>query len=95
MRDHLTGRETDDIGNLCFIAGRTNRQISDKAPEQYFDGLLKNCGVEPFDAQCIPTDKAFLGVEQYSKFLDERRVRIARRLNEFFGNPPTGEDIRA
>jgi len=24
-------READDIGNLCFIADKTNRQISDKA----------------------------------------------------------------
>jgi hypothetical protein len=32
LKSGYTGREADDIANLCFIAGKTNRQISDKAP---------------------------------------------------------------
>lgn len=78
-------READDIANLCFIGGKTNRQISDKAPAQYFPSLLQECGSVPFDAQCIPTDERLRDVEQYRDFLKERRVRIAARLNEYLG----------
>jgi hypothetical protein len=85
LRDRLAGREADDIANLCFIAGKTNRQISDKAPDQYFEELLPNCGRAPFDAQCIPTNKSALGLEAYETFLQQRRDRIASRLNEFIG----------
>src|SRR5204863_2562107 len=36
LKSGYAGREADDIANLCFIAGKTNRQISDKPPVQYF-----------------------------------------------------------
>ena len=85
LKDRVPGRETDDIANLCFIAGKTNRQISDNAPDQYFAGLLQNCGAAPFDAQCIPTDASILGLEDYETFLQQRRDRIAARLNQFIG----------
>ena len=85
LKDRVPGRETDDIANLCFIAGKTNRQISDKAPDQYFEGLLQNCGAAPFDAQCIPTDASILGLQDYETFLQQRRDRIAARLNQFIG----------
>jgi len=31
----VTRREADDIANLAFIGGKTNRAISDKAPALY------------------------------------------------------------
>ncbi len=30
--------------NLCFISGKTNRQISDKPPAQYFTLLIEKFG---------------------------------------------------
>ncbi len=47
-------READDIANLCFISGRTNRQISDRQPREYFRELLGSSGKDVFEAQCIP-----------------------------------------
>lgn len=76
-------READDIANLAFIGGKTNRQISDKAPREYFTGLIDKNGRAPFEAQCIPTDAALLGVDGYRGFLAERRRLVAVRLNEF------------
>ncbi len=32
LKSSYTGREADDIANLCFISGKTNRQISNKPP---------------------------------------------------------------
>ena len=76
-------READDIANLCFISGKTNQQIKDKAPQIYFPDLIKEVGNTPFMAQCIPMDEKILNSEAYKEFLVERRKQIAMRLNEF------------
>lgn len=76
-------READDIANLSFISGKTNPQISDKAPAEY---LVKyGAGPAGLDAQCVPTRDDLLQVDAYREFLAERRHRIAARLNEFLG----------
>lgn len=69
LKGNFTTREADDIGNLAFIAGKTNRQISDKEPSQYFPQLIEKAGVSVFQSQCIPTDSALLGVKAYKEFL--------------------------
>lgn len=80
-------READDISNLAFIGGKTNRQISDKPPSQYFQSILKDAGAVVFHDQCIPLDDHLLGTENYKRFLAERRALIVRRLNDFIGLP--------
>lgn len=79
-------READDIANLCFISGKTNRQISDKTPAEYFPGLVQKAGQIAFDAQKIPTEEALLRVDNYKAFLERRRAQVAKRLNEFLGS---------
>jgi hypothetical protein len=85
LKREYAGREADDIANLCFIAGKTNRQISDKPPSQYFPPMIEKSGPAAFEAQCIPTDPALLSVAGYKAFLQQRRALVARRLNEFLG----------
>lgn len=82
-------REIDDIANLSFIAGGTNRSISHDPPLDYFPTILEKAGQEAFAAQCIPTDSSLLSPEVYRKFLAERRRLIAKRLNEFLGTNPS------
>ena len=85
LKSHYTSREADDIANLAFIGGRTNRQISDKAPVKYFPGLIEKAGESAFDAQCIPITPDVLDIDTYKVFLLERRRLISERLNEFLG----------
>lgn len=85
LKSSYTSREADDIANLAFIGGGTNRKISDKEPKEYFPPLIEKSGQGLFDSQCIPTNAELLAVEQYKVFLAERRTRIAKRLNEFLG----------
>ncbi|MCW5555520.1 MAG: DUF262 domain-containing protein [Verrucomicrobiae bacterium] len=66
-------READDIANLAFIGGKTNRAISDKPPVDYFPALIEKAGVATLDAQCIPTDSALLELGSYKAFLAKRR----------------------
>ena len=86
LKTGYTGREADDIANLCFISGKTNRQISDKTPAEYFPSLIEKAGVAVFNAQQIPTDDGLLQVQDYKAFLTWRRNLVAQRLNAFLGN---------
>lgn len=88
---HYSSREADDIANLAFIGGKTNRQISDKQPGKYFPDCIKKAGVEAFEAQCIPTQADLLSVDAYKEFLRERRDLIAKRLNVFLGQSASDE----
>jgi len=85
LKSSYSSREADDIANLAFIGGKTNRAISDKPPVSYFPGLLEKAGQSTFAAQCIPTDPALLDVPSYKVFLTKRRELVAQRINEFLG----------
>ncbi len=85
LKSSYSSREADDIANLAFIGGKTNRAISDKPPVSYFPGLLEKAGQSTFAAQCIPTDPALLDVPSYKAFLTKRRELVAQRINEFLG----------
>ena len=89
LKSSYTSREADDIANLAFIGGKTNRSISDKPPVEYLPPLIAQLGVEPFKAQAIPTDPSLLAVAAYKDFLAERRKLIADRLNEFLASQGT------
>lgn len=81
-------RDADDIANLAFIGGKTNRAISDKAPVDYFPALIEKAGRDTITAQCIPNATELLQVARYKDFLAERRKAISQRLNEFLGTMP-------
>jgi hypothetical protein len=85
LKELVSSREADDISNLAFIGGKTNRGISDKPPIKYFPEVLKKAGLEAFEAQCIPTAPELLETAQYKAFLVNRRARIAERLNVYLG----------
>jgi hypothetical protein len=85
LKKAYTDREADDIANLCFIGGKTNQQISDKAPNEYFPLVIQRSGLAAFEAQCIPTAPELLCEEAYKTFLRQRRILITKRLNAFIG----------
>ena len=84
-RASVNQREIDDIANLAFVAGRTNRHISDKAPRDYLPGIIAARGENLLRKQAIPVDESFFEISSYRLFLRERRETIAQRLNEFLG----------
>ncbi len=75
-------READDIANLAFIGGKTNRTISDKAPSVYLPPLVAQ-HPQSFIAQAIPVAPQLLEQESYKAFLAERRKLIADCLNRY------------
>lgn len=81
----FSSREADDIANLAFISGRTNRKISDKSPSIYLADIIAKQGTEVLAMQAIPHAPEHLDVGGYRAFLKERRILLADRLNTFLG----------
>ncbi len=81
--------QANDIANLAFVGGKTNRAISAKEPKVYFPGVIAKQGREALTTQCIPMDESLWSVERYTEFLAERRKLLTARINEYLGPMPT------
>jgi hypothetical protein len=75
--------ETNEVANMAFITGETNRRISNKNPEQYLEEIVSRQGEEALAAQCVPLNRDLWKLERYREFLDARRTAIATRMNDF------------
>lgn len=75
--------EINEIANMAFITGQTNRRISNKSPAVYLAEIVKQQGRETLDAQFVPFDPYLLKLENYKEFLRLRREALATRMNEF------------
>lgn len=85
----------NDICNLAFVSGRTNRKISNKEQSTYLPELVKKIGPEALEKQCIPTDAALWETGSYPEFLKNRREAVAARLNAFLDHGVIGEVVAA
>ena len=85
LKQMYRGREADDIANLAFIGGKTNRNISAKPPAEYLQDIVAKNGSAPLETQRIPIDPNLLTIENYKLFLAKRREMIADALNQFLG----------
>jgi hypothetical protein len=81
-RGYETG-EINEIANMAFITGQTNRRISNKDAVGYLADIVKKQGEETLSSQCVPTDPSLWSVDKYRDFLAYRRERLAARMNEF------------
>ncbi|WP_066704291.1 GmrSD restriction endonuclease domain-containing protein [Sphingobium amiense] len=84
-KNGFSSRDADDVANLTFIGGRTNRKISDKAPSIYLADFLTKQGPGLLALQGIPSEPELLEVGSYRAFLEARRVLLAKAVNEFLG----------
>lgn len=75
--------ETNEVANMAFITGETNRRISNKDPEVYLNEVLKRQGPDALSAQCVPLDQELWKLDRYRDFLAARRVAIAEKMNQF------------
>jgi hypothetical protein len=81
-KSYETG-EINEIANMAFITGQTNRRISNKDAVGYLADIVTKQGEAALTSQCVPTDRALWSVDRYRDFLQYRRERLASRMNEF------------
>lgn len=74
--------EINEIANMAFVTGQTNRRLATKPPEEYFPKIVEKQGSHALVSQAIPLTPDLLRVENYRKFLETRRVELARLMNE-------------
>ena len=75
--------EINEIANMAFITGQTNRRISNKDATGYLADIVTKQGAEALTSQCVPTDPELWAVERYRDFLQQRRVALAERMNSY------------
>lgn len=75
--------EINEIANMAFITGQTNRRISNKEATGYLVDIIENQGVSALESQCVPTDSELWATDRYRDFLQNRRAALAERMNSF------------
>jgi hypothetical protein len=75
--------EINEIANMAFITGQTNRRISNKEASQYLEKVIAEQGSAALESQCVPTDPALWSTDAYRDFLKMRREALAQRMNAF------------
>lgn len=84
LREIYDKNEINEIANLAFIGGKTNRQITNKEPIEYLEKeVMAKRGEDALLSQLIPTDKKLWEISNYRNFLDYRRKAIAEAINKF------------
>lgn len=79
-RDH--GRAvTNNIANLAFISGATNRKISASLPADY----LAKISTERLADQWVPSDPDLWKLDAFPQFLAARQALLASALNDLLG----------
>jgi hypothetical protein len=75
--------EINEIANMAFITGQTNRRISNKEAVNYLREVVTKQGEEALQSQCVPVDEALWSTDRYRDFLTARRQALADRMNAF------------
>lgn len=78
--------EINEIANMAFITGQTNRRISNKEAAAYLADIVQKQGAQALASQCVPTDPTLWPTERYRDFLQVRRTALAERMNRFLGD---------
>jgi hypothetical protein len=83
-------KSINDLANLTFIGGKTNRNISNKLPSDYLNDILEKKGEAIFADNYIPSDKGLWDIKNYNSFLDQRRSLIVAEINSFLSKHDKG-----
>lgn len=84
LRDKYEKKEINEIANMAFIGGKTNRRILNKEPKEYLEKeVIVKRGEEALVSQLITLDRNLWEIDAYREFLDLRRKAIANEINQF------------
>jgi|APTNR8051073442_1049403.scaffolds.fasta_scaffold00018_200 hypothetical protein len=76
-------KEINEIANMAFIGGKTNRNISNKEPEQYLIDVVEKRGEDILDHHMLPSNRNLWKLNKYNDFLTHRREKLVESINEF------------
>ena len=73
--------EVNAVANFCFLTKKTNLKIRDRLPADYFREI-KDKYRDALESQWIPMDEELWEIENYPRFLEERRKLLAKAAND-------------
>ena len=91
----------NQIANFVYTQSEINNAIKDKPPKEYFGEILEQCrgGEKKYGAitdmetlkinlkqNCIPESVFNMTIENYSDFLKQRRVLMAKKIENYYKN---------
>jgi len=76
-------KEINDIANLAFIGGKTNRNISNKEPKKYLVDVIEKRGDEVLEHHNLPAKQELWELDNYPEFLNYRRAQIVKTINAY------------
>ncbi|MCL4360352.1 DUF262 domain-containing protein [Patescibacteria group bacterium] len=83
---NIDSKDINEIANLAFIGGKTNRHILDREPIDYFTNeIIPKRGETALTSQLIPADKRLWEMDNFQEFLAYRRSAIEQKINDFLG----------
>lgn len=88
--NHFDTGEINEIANMAFITGQTNRRLGRKPPSEYMVEIVQKQGIGALQSQKVPIDVASLVVPNYRQFLSTRREALADCMNAFIDRKASG-----
>jgi len=76
-------RLINDMANLTFIGGRTNKSLGNKPLKDYLSEIINKQGEIVYEHNLIPRDEHMLEIENFEAFLNYRRNAIVNEINSF------------
>ena len=76
-------KEINEIANMAFIGGKTNRNISNKEPEKYLIDVVEKRGEDILDHHLLHSDRKLWKLDKYNEFLTYRREKLVESINSF------------
>jgi hypothetical protein len=78
--------EINQIANLAFVAGGTNRKLFTKPPDEYLPDIAESRGEKALEAHCIPLDRELWRLDAFPRFVEARRSALAKAINNFIAD---------
>lgn len=75
--------ESNEIANMAFIAGKTNRSISNKLPKDYLPEIISVRGENALLNQSVPVETSLFELDNFGLFLERRRQMLTDLVNGF------------
>lgn len=99
INNHYAKNLYNQDGNYAYLDRPVNESIGKKAPKDYFNIALRQCQTKVAECgsiidevqlyknladNCIPKDVFEMGHENYTSFLEQRRMMMAKKIRKYY-----------
>jgi len=89
----------NQIANYVYMQSEINIKVGNKAPKEYFEQIRSQFEgnnkivsslssnqdlIANLSANCVPDEIMNMGIDNYSGFLEKRRVLMAQKIKEYY-----------